>query len=145
VRFKHRKKQSHSIPMEEQRGEEVYLLLILDLGTTWGWVGSVTPQPRFPPWERTPGTHWTGGWVGPRAGLDTEVRGKILCLCRGSNLNRADVQCVARQYTDWATPAPRFNTLYLASNSQSEPGLLHRIEFVFLVLNSEKFEVTEFY
>jgi hypothetical protein len=28
------------------------------------------------PWERTPGTHYTGGWVGPRAGLDTEVRGK---------------------------------------------------------------------
>jgi hypothetical protein len=29
--------------------------------------------------ERTPGTHCTGGWVGPRAGLDTEARGKILC------------------------------------------------------------------
>jgi hypothetical protein len=25
------------------------------------------------------------GWVGPRAGLEAEVRGKILCLCRGSN------------------------------------------------------------
>jgi hypothetical protein len=25
-----------------------------------------------------PGTHCTGGWVGPRAGLDTEDRGKIL-------------------------------------------------------------------
>jgi hypothetical protein len=22
------------------------------------------------------GTHWMGGWVGPRAGLDTETRGK---------------------------------------------------------------------
>jgi hypothetical protein len=31
------------------------------------------------PGERTPGTHWAGGWVGRRAGLDTEVRGKILC------------------------------------------------------------------
>jgi hypothetical protein len=30
------------------------------------------------PGERTPGTHWTGGWVDPRAGLDTEARGKIL-------------------------------------------------------------------
>jgi hypothetical protein len=28
------------------------------------------------PGERTPGTHCTGGWVDPRAGLDTEVRGK---------------------------------------------------------------------
>jgi hypothetical protein len=30
------------------------------------------------PWERTPDTHCTGGWVGPRAGPDTEARGKIL-------------------------------------------------------------------
>jgi hypothetical protein len=28
--------------------------------------------------EKDPGTHCTGGWVGPRAVLDTEVRGKIL-------------------------------------------------------------------
>jgi hypothetical protein len=33
------------------------------------------------PGERTPGTHCTGSWAGLRAGLDTEVRGKILCLC----------------------------------------------------------------
>jgi hypothetical protein len=26
----------------------------------------------------TLGTHCTGGWVGPTAGLDTEARGKIL-------------------------------------------------------------------
>jgi hypothetical protein len=35
------------------------------------------------PGERTPGTHWTGGWVGPRAGLDTEDRGKILSSLPG--------------------------------------------------------------
>jgi hypothetical protein len=28
------------------------------------------------PGERTHSTHWTGGWVGPRAGLDTKARGK---------------------------------------------------------------------
>jgi hypothetical protein len=43
-----------------------------------GLVVSVTPRPRFTPRERTPGTHCTGGWVGPRAGLDTEATGKIL-------------------------------------------------------------------
>jgi hypothetical protein len=30
----------------------------------------------FYPGERTPGTHWIGGWVGPRAGLDAEAEGK---------------------------------------------------------------------
>jgi hypothetical protein len=34
------------------------------------------------------GTHCIGGWVGLRVGLDAEVRGKILCLCRGSNPGR---------------------------------------------------------
>jgi hypothetical protein len=43
------------------------------------------------PGERTPGTHCTGGWVGPRAGLDTEVIGKLLCPCRGSNPDRPDI------------------------------------------------------
>jgi hypothetical protein len=43
------------------------------------------------------------GWVDPRAGLDTEARGKILFPCRGSNPDRPVVQSVARHYTDWAT------------------------------------------
>jgi hypothetical protein len=96
-------KQSRFTPWRRLGGEDVQLLLILDLGTRWGWVVSVTPRPRFITRERTPGTHCTGGWVGSRAGLDTEVTGKILCPCRGSNLDRPVVQSVARHYTDWAT------------------------------------------
>jgi hypothetical protein len=46
------------------------------------------------------GTHWIGGWVDPRAGLDTEAREKITCLCRGSNPDRSVIQSVARHYTD---------------------------------------------
>jgi hypothetical protein len=49
---------------------------------------------------KDPGTHCTGGWVGPRAGLDTEARGKILCPCRGSNLDCLVVQSVARYYAN---------------------------------------------
>jgi hypothetical protein len=49
------------------------------------------------------GIHCTKGFVGPRAGLDTEVREKILCLCRGSNPDRLVVQSVVRHYTYWAT------------------------------------------
>jgi hypothetical protein len=40
------------------------------------------------PRGKNPCTHCTGGWVGPRAGLDAGTRGKILCLSRGSNPGR---------------------------------------------------------
>jgi hypothetical protein len=40
------------------------------------------------PRGKDPGSHCTGGSVGPRAGLDAEARGKILCLCRGSKPDR---------------------------------------------------------
>jgi hypothetical protein len=59
--------------------------------------------------ERTPGTHCTGGWVGLRAGLESEVRGKILCPCRGSNPDRPVFQSVVTHCTGWATPAPTCN------------------------------------
>jgi hypothetical protein len=65
-------------PQTRLSGEEVQLLLILDLCTRRGSVVSLTPRPRFSPGERTPGTHCTGGWEGPRAGVDTEAREKIL-------------------------------------------------------------------
>jgi hypothetical protein len=35
---------------------------------------------RFTPRERAPGTHWIGGWVVPRAGLDDEERINFLTL-----------------------------------------------------------------
>jgi hypothetical protein len=31
---------------------------------------------RFIPGKRAPGTHWIGGWVGPRAGLDAREEEK---------------------------------------------------------------------
>jgi hypothetical protein len=40
---------------------------------TWILVGgewSALRPGRFVPGERAPGTHWIGGWVGPRTGLD---------------------------------------------------------------------------
>jgi len=33
---------------------------------------------RFTSKERAPGTHWIGGWVGPRAILDAVVKRKFL-------------------------------------------------------------------
>jgi hypothetical protein len=43
-----------------------------------GVSGQRHPLPRFSPGEMAPGTHCTGGWVGPRAGLDIEASVKIL-------------------------------------------------------------------
>jgi hypothetical protein len=35
---------------------------------------------RFTPGERAPGTHWIGGWLDPRAGLDDMEKRKFLTL-----------------------------------------------------------------
>jgi hypothetical protein len=58
--------------------------------------GRALPQRKDPP-----GTHWTGGWVGVSAGLDTQAREEqSFRLCRRSNLDRSVVQPIVRQYTD---------------------------------------------
>jgi hypothetical protein len=44
---------------------------------------SASRSVRFTPRESGPGTHWIGGWVGPRAGLT-----KISCPCGESNPGR---------------------------------------------------------
>jgi hypothetical protein len=50
------------------------------------------------PGEEPPGILWTGGWVGPRAGLDIEAL--AYRLFRVSNLDRPVVQPETRHYTD---------------------------------------------
>jgi hypothetical protein len=54
----------------------------------------------YTPGERTPGTHWTGGWVGPRAGLDTVSKRKIPSSRRESNTDHPIFQPVASQGYD---------------------------------------------
>jgi hypothetical protein len=71
-------KLSHYTPWRRLGGEEVKLLPILDLGTRWGGWSATRPGRTLAPGKGTPGTHCTRSWVGPRAGLDTEVWGKIL-------------------------------------------------------------------
>jgi hypothetical protein len=52
------------------------------------------------PGEKTPGTDCTGGWVNPKTGLDTEVRGKILFASAGDRTSIAwSCSPVARHYT----------------------------------------------
>jgi hypothetical protein len=47
-----------------------------------------------------PSTHWTGGWVGPRAVLDAVVKRKIPSPRQESNPRTPIVQPVAQRYTD---------------------------------------------
>jgi hypothetical protein len=54
---------------------------------------SASRSGRFIPGERAPGTHWIGGWVGPRAGLD-DVEKRIL-EPTGSRTDSSVVQPVA--------------------------------------------------
>jgi hypothetical protein len=54
-----------------------YSSTILDLGTSWRWAISFTPQPLYLR-ERVHGTHWIGGWVGLATGLDSVEKRKPL-------------------------------------------------------------------
>jgi hypothetical protein len=77
---------------------------ILDLGTRWRRVVRFTPLPLYPR-GRAPGTHWIGGWVGPRAVLEAVVKRKIPSFRRESNPRTWIVQPVAQIYTDGAITA----------------------------------------
>jgi hypothetical protein len=57
--------------------------LFLHLGTRLKW--SASRPGRFTPGEEAPGTHWTGGWVNPTAGLDAEAERRRSDPCRESN------------------------------------------------------------
>jgi hypothetical protein len=54
----------------------------------------------FTPRERASGTHWIGGWVGPRALLDAVVKRKIPSPRRESKPRTQIVQPLAQSYTD---------------------------------------------
>jgi hypothetical protein len=58
---------------------------------------------RFTPRGRAPGIHWTGGLVGPSAGLDVVSKRKIPDPRWDSNHNHSINQLVVSRYTDWAT------------------------------------------
>jgi hypothetical protein len=69
-------------------------------GSEW----SASHPGRFTPRETAPSTHWIGGWVGPRAGLDTSKR-RTPSPRRESNSDNLIVQPIISRYTDWTIPA----------------------------------------
>jgi hypothetical protein len=58
-----------------------------------GWVVNTTLQPLYP--QERPGTHCTGGWVDPRAGLDGCGKSRP-----PPGFDPRTVQPVASRYTD---------------------------------------------
>ena len=76
------------------RVSRVIALLFFDHGTRRGWVVRLTLRPLFTPGE-WPRTQFTGGWVGPRVGLDG---------CGKSHPPPGfDPRPETSRYTDWAT------------------------------------------
>ena len=81
--------------MKTQSGSRGRALLFL-WPQRWMGIGWLTPRPgRFTPGRR-PGTHCTGGWVGPRAGLD----GCGKCSCP-PGFDPRIFQPVESSCTDW--------------------------------------------
>jgi hypothetical protein len=60
-------------------------------------VSSQLHAPAALPSGKNPGTHWIGGWVGPRAGLDAVVKRKIPSPSRDSN--PSIIQPAVQSYT----------------------------------------------
>jgi hypothetical protein len=71
------------------------------VGCEW----SVSHPGSFTPGERSPGPHWIGGSVDPRASLDDVKKREILIL-PGLEIRPSVVQPVASRYTDYAIAAP---------------------------------------
>jgi hypothetical protein len=95
-----------------------FLTSVLD-GGEW----SASHPCRFTPGERFPGTHWIGGWVGPRAGLDGTKKRKIFCSCRKSNPDRSPRNPSLYRLI---YPGPHIsNNIWISNQRLNGTGLLH--------------------
>jgi hypothetical protein len=66
-------------------------------------VVSTTPRPLYP--QERPGTHWTGGWVGPRAGL------KLCDKSRPTWIRSPDRPARSQSLYRMSSPGPIFYVL----------------------------------
>jgi hypothetical protein len=65
--------------MKAYGGVDIYIHIFLTsalVGSEW----SASRPGRFTFWERAPGTHWIGRWMGPRNSLDDVEKRKFLTL-----------------------------------------------------------------
>jgi hypothetical protein len=91
---------------------------------------------RRTPRETASGTHWIGGWVGPRAVLESMVKRKIPRPHRELNPRTPIVQPVAQRYTDWGiTALNSYSYLHIVYNSTES------VSFIYLTIIS-RFRIT---
>jgi hypothetical protein len=77
------------------------------------------------PRGKDPGTRWTGGWVGPRAGLDIEARGEILSSLPGIEPRSPDRPDRSQTlYCLSYPPHPYNNTRMYADSTEDNGGPL---------------------
>jgi hypothetical protein len=86
------------------------LILVLD-GGEW----SASRPGRFTSQDRAPGTHWIGGWVGPRAVLDTSQI--TICLCE--TCHRLEAGLTIERWR------PEFNPARVLCSTQAQRRLAH--------------------
>jgi hypothetical protein len=72
---------------------------------------SVSRPGRFNPRERAPSTHWIGGWVGHRAGLDSVVVG-------GAQLKHRDTFTFYLPSTPWFQAVFYLETFYVLPDNE---------------------------
>jgi hypothetical protein len=65
--------------MKAYGGVDVYIHIFLTSALVGGKWSASRPG-HFIPGERASGTHWIGGWVGPKASLDYVEKRKFLTL-----------------------------------------------------------------
>jgi hypothetical protein len=65
--------------MKAYMGLDVYIHIFLNLALTGGEWSASRPG-RVTPGEKAPDSHWIGGWVDHRAGLDDLEKRKFLAL-----------------------------------------------------------------
>jgi hypothetical protein len=65
--------------MKAYGGVDAQILIFLTSALVEGEWSASRPG-SFTPRKEPSGTHWIGGWVGPRAGLDDVEKGKFLTL-----------------------------------------------------------------
>jgi hypothetical protein len=65
--------------MKTYGGVDVQIHVFLTSTLAGGEWSALRPG-RFTPGERAPGTHWIGGWMGPRAGLGDVEKRKFLTM-----------------------------------------------------------------